>query len=186
MSLNFYAAIDSFKNDNKDNTSITLKAGAGDLDNMLDKLRELKGDPVVSITFESATIYFDKEVDGETQQDTTLYKQDDDGIWKSYKNGNTTLDGVGGTDTKRQGVTADVVDKFLLTQKYEVGDEADDSQLAKSILGKMAEGYSYDEIAEYSGMSASEMLDYLNEKRQKYAPYAVAWIDKLNAENDEK
>jgi len=56
MSLNFYANIDSFKNDKNDKTAITLKLSQGGLDNLLDKLRAMKVDPVVAITIESARI----------------------------------------------------------------------------------------------------------------------------------
>ncbi|KZU92904.1 hypothetical protein A1D15_2048 [Lactiplantibacillus plantarum] len=85
MSLNFYAGIDSFKNDNKDNTAITLKVGEGGLDNLLDKLRELKSDEVVSITVESARIHYDKITDAETGQSMYYYSRNDEAFGKNIK-----------------------------------------------------------------------------------------------------
>lgn len=188
MSLNFYASIDSFKNDNKDNTSITLKTGGTSLDHQLDTLRSLKNDQVVHITFEYAQIHYKADVDVETNKPNKVYEKDANGVWheKQVENTNLDLDGIENTVSADFEVTADVVDSFLLSQKYEyqAGDGLDPQRVLK-ILDKMAEGYDFDEIAKEIDMSVTEMLDLLNKTRQFFAPWAAAWQKQKEAEQQE-
>lgn len=184
MSLNFYASIDSFKNDNKDNTAITLKTGGASLDHQLDTLRTLKNDQVVHITFESAQIHYKENVDVETRKPATAYERDANGIWQATKIEDTTLDldGVENTVSADFEVTADIVDNFLLSQKYVYDQDGEFKPLP--ILNKMAEGYDFDEIAKEADMGVTEMLDRLNKARQYFAPYAVAWMAERSDSDD--
>jgi len=175
MNLNFYAEIDSFKNDNKDNTSITLKAQGPSLDHALDKLRDLKNDSVVRIVIESAKIHYSKTEDLETGEDTVIYERDDGGTWQAIEQEPTslTLDGVPDTSEAVCEITADVVDDFLLTQKYPVDPKAKFKPTKALVL--IAEGYSLSEVAEKLKLSVTTMLTRLNQAREDYAPYAAAW-----------
>lgn len=186
MSLNFYASIDSFKNDNKDNTSITLKTDGTSLDHQLDTLRTLKNDQVVHITFESAQIHYKADVDVETNKPNKVYEKDANGVWqvRQVEYTNLELDGIENTVPVDFEITADVVDSLLLSQKYVY--DAEDGFNPLPVLNKMAEGYDFDDIAKELDMSVTEMLDRLNKARQYFAPYAVAWQKEKEAQQQER
>lgn len=175
MSLNFYADIDQFKNDNKDNTAITLKVGEGGLDHLLDKLRELKSDPVVSITIESARLHFDKVKDAETGQTMFYYARNDEGMWEEHQTDDThlELDGVDNTVTTSVTITADIVDRFLMNESYEYKPKS--RFKPRKALVMISEGYSFDEVAKAQSFTTTKMIDELNKARDKFAPYAAAW-----------
>lgn len=175
MSLNFYAGIDSFKNDNKDNTAITLKVGEGGLDNLLDKLRELKSDEVVNITIESARIHYDKITDAETGQSMYYYSRNNEGVWEEHQTDDThlELEGVDNTLTNPEVITADIVDRFLMNENYEYKPESKFNP--RKALVMISEGYSFDEVAKSQSFTTTKMLDELNMARDKFAPYAATW-----------
>lgn len=175
MSLNFYAGIDSFKNDNKDNTAITLKVGEGGLDNLLDKLRELKSDAVVNITIESARIHYDKITDAETGQSMYYYSRNDEGVWEEHQTDDThlELEGVDNTLTNPEAITADIVDRFLMNENYEYKPKSRFNP--RKALVMISEGYSFDEVAKAQNVTTTKMLDELNAARDKFAPYAATW-----------
>jgi len=175
MSLNFYAGIDSFKNDNKDNTAITLKVGEGGLDNLLDKLRELKSDEVVNITIESARIHYDKITDAETGQSVYYYCRNDEGVWEEHQTDDThlALEGVDNTVTIAETITADIVARFLMNENYDYKPKSKFNP--RKALVMISEGYSFDEVAKGQSFTTTKMLDELNKARDKFAPFAAAW-----------
>lgn len=185
MSLNFYAAINNFKNDSNDNTSITLRAAGSSLDHSLDKLRELKNDNVVHITIESAQIHYQSETDIETGDSIIVYQKNANGVWQQFKQESSSLDlGMPSTEKQEKEITADIVDNFLLTQKYEYHPE--NGFDPKKCLGLFAEGYSYDEVAKEIKSTVTEMLTDLNTARGYFAPYAAAWKQEQDDEKENK
>ncbi|WP_261809539.1 DNA primase [Levilactobacillus humaensis] len=183
MSLNFYAEIDSFKNDSKDNTSITLKAQGGSLDHSLDKLRELKNDSVVRIVVESAKVHYFETTDVETGASLVEYDQDEEGVWQAVTSDSTLdLDGVDTTVENQKDVTADVVDTFLLTQKYPLDPKAKFKPAQP--LAMIAEGYGMDEVADKMKLTTSDLIVKLNQSREEFAPYAVAWKAQVEADDE--
>lgn len=175
MSLNFYANIDSFKNDKNDQTAITLKVSEGGLDNLLDKLREMKTDSVVNITIESARIRYDKKQDAETGQAMYTYTRNDDGVWEEYQTDDThlELDGVDNTIVTSEIITADIVDRFLMNENYEYKPKSKFNP--RKALTMIAEGYSFDEVDKAQSFTTAKMIDELNKARDKFAPYAATW-----------
>ncbi|WP_298490949.1 DNA primase [uncultured Lactobacillus sp.] len=157
MSLEFYAGIDNFKVDAKGNISITEKLAGSALKNKLDELQKLKADGVVRVTIESAVTRYTEKIDAETLEPVEYYEREEE-------------------------ITADVVDKFLLTEKYELKSDFD----PKKVLIRIAEGYTFDEIAsELKAESASELIKKLNEARIEYAGMAKAWDESKDVEDDE-
>ncbi|MFT8526114.1 MAG: DNA primase [Lentilactobacillus hilgardii] len=179
MSLNFYASIDNFRNDSKDNIGITLKTGGSSLDHSLDKLRKLKNDQVVHITIESAQISYQSETDIETGDAVVMYQKNANGVWQPFKQESNDLDlGMPNTQQEEKEITADIVDNFLITQKYDYRPESGFEP--KKCLGLFAEGFNYDEVAKKMGTSVTEMLSELNKARGHFAPYAAAWVKAVN------
>ena len=170
MSLEFYAGIDNFKVDAKGNISITEKLAGSALKNKLDELQKLKADGVVRVTIESAVTRYTEKIDAETLEPVEYYEQ-------------TSLDvGEEQTIEREEEITADVVDKFLLTEKYELKSDFD----PKKVLIRIAEGYTFDEIAsELKAESASELIKKLNEARIEYAGMAKAWYE-VKEDGDEE
>lgn len=175
MSLNFYANIDSFKNDKNDKTAITLKVSEGGLDNLLDKLRAMKVDPVVAITIESARIQYQKKQDAETGQAMYTYMRNEKGVWEEHQTEDThlELDGVDNTVATNETITADIVDRFLMNESYEY--KPKNHFNPRKALTMIAEGYSFDEVAKTQNFTTTKMLDELNKARDKFAPYAATW-----------
>ena len=183
MSLEFYANIDNFKVDAKGNISITEKLAGSALKNKLDELQKLKADGVVRVTIESAVIRYTEKFDAETLEPVEYYERDIKGVWTTVENEQTSLDvGEEQTIEREEDITADVVDKFLLTEKYELKSDFD----PKKILIRIAEGYTFDEIAsELKAESASELIKKLNEARIEYAGIAKAWYE-VKEDDDEE
>ncbi len=183
MSLEFYADIDNFKVDAKGNISITEKLAGSALKNKLDELQKLKADGIVRVTIESAVIRYTEKIDAETLEPVEYYERDIKGVWTTVENEQTSLDvGEEQTIEREEEITADVVDKFLLTEKYEFKSDFD----PKKILIRFAEGYTFDEIAsELKAESASELIKKLNEARIEYAGMAKAWYE-VKEDDDEE
>ncbi|MCT3214677.1 DNA primase [Lactiplantibacillus plantarum] len=180
MSLNFYAGIDNFKIDSKDNTSIAIKLPSGGLAHQLDLLRQLKDQSVVHILVETAVIEYEEEVDIEDQQAKMRYFKDVNGKWTSEMSEQTNLLGDDGYQKTSKQITADVVDQFLQTQSYDYGSDFK----PKSVLNMMSEGYDYDDIAKQIKMTTITMLDELNKARDIFAPYAAAWQEEQQQKED--
>lgn len=181
--MEFYAGIDNFKIDSKSNLAILLKLASSALANRLDDLQTLKVGDVIKVTFELANTYYTEKVDAETLEPIEYYERDNKGVWTTVENEQTTLD-VGEEQTvEREGeITTDVVDKFLLTEKYELKSDFD----PKKALIRLAEGYKLDEIVDELGFeSASELDKKLNEARIEYAGMAKAWDESKDVEDDE-
>lgn len=183
MSLEFYAGIDNFKVDAKGNISITEKLAGSALKNKLDELQKLKADGVVRVTIESAVTRYTQKVDAETLEPVEYYERDTTGTWTTVQNEQLSLDvGEDQVIEREEEITADVVDKFLLTEKYELKSDFD----PKKVLIRIAEGYTFDEIAsELKAESASELIKKLNEARIEYAGMAKAWDESKDAEDGE-
>ena len=183
MSLEFYAGIDNFKVDAKGNISITEKLAGSALKNKLDELQKLKADGVVRVTIESAVTRYTEKIDAETLEPVEYYERDIKGVWTTVENEQTSLDvGEEQTIEREEEITADVVDKFLLTEKYELKSDFD----PKKVLIRIAEGYTFDEIAsELKAESASELIKKLNEARIEYAGMAKAWSE-VKEDDDEE
>lgn len=183
ISLEFYAGIDNFKVDAKGNISITEKLAGSALKNKLDELQKLKADGVVRVTIESAVTRYTQKVDAETLEPVEYYERDTTGTWTTVQNEQLSLDvGEDQVIEREEEITADVVDKFLLTEKYELKSDFD----PKKVLIRIAEGYTFDEIAsELKAESASELIKKLNEARIEYAGMAKAWDESKDAEDGE-
>ncbi len=181
MSLNFYGEIDSISIDNKENVVVKIKAGTSQLGKSLVELNDLKERADVSILLESAELSFNQQSDIETGQSRFTYAPDEDGVWKCSEMEQTSLD-VGGSNYQDQKViiSARDVDQFLLAEKIDYPDFD-----VKSVLYKVSEGYEFDEIAKNMKMSTIAMLNELNKARDKFAPYAAAWITQMNQKNEE-
>ncbi|WGN89793.1 DNA primase [Ligilactobacillus faecis] len=179
MSLNFYADIDNFKVDSKGNVSITVKLEGWGLNNQLDNLSKLKEDGRAKITIESAITHYKRTVDAETLEPVEFFEKDGNGVWTSVKNEQLSLE-VGGEQTIEQDeeITADIVDKFLLIENYEIKGDFE----PRKTLAMLSEGYSFDEIATALKFeSTTELINKLNEARVEYAAMAKAW-SKANEE----
>lgn len=183
MSLEFYAGIDNFKVDAKGNITITEKLAGSALKNKLDELQKLKADGVVRVTIESAVTRYTQKIDAETLEPVEYYERDTAGTWTTVQNEQLSLDvGEDQVIEREEEITADVVDKFLLTEKYELKSEFN----PRKVLVRVAEGYSFDEIAkELDFESASDLLQKLNEARVEYAGMAKAWDESKDVEDDE-
>lgn len=180
MSLNFYAEISTISIDSKDNVVIKLKTGS--LDKQLDKLNQLKRDSVVHLLVESAMLHFDKKVDVDTGEEQTSYAKNDDGVWTTIDNQQTSLDL--GEDEKAKmismpvKITADIVDDFILQQQTKVPYKGVIDP--HKVIAEISEGYELDQIASDYAMTTLDLLKDLNQARDYYAPYAAAWVDELN------
>ena len=152
--------------------------------NQLDELQKLKQDGVVRFTIESAVTRYTQRVDAETLEPVEYYERDIKGVWTTVENEQTSLDvGEEQTIEREEEITADVVDKFLLTEKYELKSEFD----PRKVLVRVAEGYSFDEIAkELDFESASDLLQKLNEARVEYAGMAKAWYEVKGDDDEQK
>lgn len=183
MSLEFYAGIDNFKVDAKGNITITEKLAGSGLLNQLDELQKLKLDGVVRFTIESAVTRYTQKVDAETLEPVEYYERDTAGTWTIVQNEQLSLDvGEDQVIEREEEITADVVDKFLLTEKYELKSDFD----PKKVLIRIAEGYTFDEIAsELKSESASELIKKLNEARIEYAGMAKAWNEAKEDDDEE-
>lgn len=183
MSLEFYAGIDNFKVDAKGNISITEKLAGSALRNKLDELQKLKSDGVVRVTLESAVTRYTEKLDAETLEPIEYYERDTQGAWITVENEQTALDvGEGQTIEREEEITADIVDKFLLIEKYELKSDFD----PKKALIRIVEGYTFDEIAsELKFESTTELIEKLNEARIEYAGMAKAWYESKDIEDDE-
>lgn len=182
MSLSFYAGIDKFQIDSKDNTNIAIKLPSGGLGHQLDLLRQLKDQQVVHITVESATISYEEDVDVEDETPKVHYFRDVHGKWTSEVAEQTNLLGDDGYQRATKQITADVVDRFMQTQNY---DYEGDFQ-PKQALNMMAEGYDYDDIAKKLKLTAIAMLDELNKARDHFAPFAAAWEEEKRQREEDK
>ncbi|MHB9953020.1 DNA primase [Ligilactobacillus murinus] len=183
MSLEFYAGIDNFKVDAKGNISITEKLAGSALKNKLDELQKLKADGVVRVTIESAVTRYTQKVDAETLEPVEYYERDTTGTWTTVQNEQLSLDvGEDQVIEREEEITADIIDSFLLTEKYELKSEFN----PRKVLVRVAEGYSFDEIAkELDFESASDLLKKLNEARVEYAGMAKAWYE-VKEDDDEE
>ena len=181
--MEFYAGIDNFKIDSKSNLAILLKLASSALANRLDDLQTLKVGDVIKVTFELANTCYTEKVDAETLEPIEYYERDNKGVWTTVENEQTSLDvGEEQTIEREEEITADVVDKFLLTEKYELKSDFD----PKKVLIRIAEGYTFDEIAsELKAESASELIKKLNEARIEYAGMAKAWYE-VKEDDDEE
>ncbi len=121
MSLEFYAGIDNFKVDAKGNITITEKLAGSGLLNQLDELQKLKLDGVVRFTIESAVTRYTQKVDAETLEPVEYYERDTSGTWTTVQNEQLSLDvGEDQVIEHEAEITADIIDSFLLTEKYEL------------------------------------------------------------------
>lgn len=181
MSLNFYGEIDSISIDNKENVVVKIKAGTSQLGKSLVELNDLKERADVSILLESAELSFKQQNDIETGESRFTYAPDENGVWQRTEMEQTSLD-VGGSNYQDQKViiSARDVDQFLLAEKIDYPDFD-----VKSVLYKVSGGYEFDEIAKSMKMSTIAMLNELNKARDKFAPYAAAWITQVNQKNEE-
>lgn len=183
MSLEFYAGIDNFKVDAKGNITITEKLAGSGLLNQLDELQKLKLDGVVRFTIESAVTRYTQKVDAETLEPVEYYERDTAGTWTTVQNEQLSLDvGEDQVIEHEEEITADIIDRFLLTEKYELKSDFN----PRKVLVRMAEGYSFDEIAkELNFESASDLLKKLNEARIEYAGMAKTWYE-VKEDDDEE
>lgn len=183
MSLEFYAGIDNFKVDAKGNITITEKLAGSALLNQLDELQHLKQDGVVRFTIESAVTRYKEKIDAETLEPIEYYERDTAGTWTTVQNEQLSLDiGEEQVIEREKEITADIIDQFLLTEKYELKSDFN----PRKVLVRMAEGYSFDEIAsELKAESASELIKKLNEARIEYAGMAKAWNEAKEDDDEE-
>lgn len=182
MGLDFYATFEALSIDSKNNLVIKLKAPAEKVHDQLNLLSAIKSDHVVSLSITSAMMSFERQVDSGSGELRKSYHRNGNNKWVEIDNGQTTLDLGNEPSYINQSVkiTADVVDDFILSQRADYPNASFDP---KHVLNRVAEGYSIDEIASDLGLTPLSLIDALNEARQYFAPYAVAWVDEQNGKN---
>lgn len=170
MSLNFYGRIKEYKNGDK---NITITILTGNLtDSQLIALNTLKDDDVVNFVAEDATLKYTEDVDIETGDAKYQYYTDIDGVWKRKEIEQTglDLDGQPNYEERSREITADVVDDFILSNKIEY----DAFDIVK-VLSGIVEGYTFDDLAKERNISVTELVSKINEARDYFAPFAMAW-----------
>ena len=178
MAVNFYGNIEKLEDGAKNTTKIVISGSSNNMSKLYKAIHDLKVEGTVNILIESAQIKYAVQQDVETGEPQMKYVQRSDGEWYAEEVGTTGLDlGMANTVSKDFEVSADIVDDFLLAEKYQV-DEFD----PKPIIYKLSEGYNLDEIAKEAGMASIEIINKLNEARQKFAPYAVTWAKNKESE----
>lgn len=74
-------------------------------------------------------------------------------------------------------ITADIVDKFLIQEKY----ENESGFNVRQALLKISDGFTFDDIAKDMKLkNTTELVKKLNEVRMQYAPMARAWFEESN------
>ena len=178
MSLNFYSEIDSLQVTNKDEVVIKIKTSGSNLDKQIDELRTLKNDGAVRIMIESAVVHYTVQKDIETGEDVTTYEKDTNGVWQSKPNGQSALNlGLDQVINQDEDITADIVDKFLIQEKY----ENESGFNVRQALLKISDGFTFDDIAKDMKLkNTTELVKKLNEARMQYAPMARVWFEESN------
>lgn len=170
MSLNIYG---SFGKASVDGLNVTIPLKAELSKKQREELLDLQELPIFHLVAEPANVKYEEESTIEDQQTRYHYFQDDKGVWQreEIEQTNLPLDGVPNYEKKSKTITADVVDDFLMSQKFEYDGDFD----AKKALVKIADGYDYDEIAKELKTTTTGMLNELSKIRLYFAPFAAAW-----------
>lgn len=171
MTLNFYGHIKQYTDGEKE---YKLSLSVIDLsDDQAVELKRLKRAGLISFVATSATIEFETEVDAENASPRYRYYKDASGKWlrDELEEPSLDLDGIEQYTKHHVRITADIVDRFVLSQQVEYFS----SFPVKQVLGEIIEGYDFTQISEHIAMPVGDIIAELQKARIYFAPFAAQW-----------
>lgn len=180
MTLEFNATVRDKGLGNDDKKKILLEVPISELKGKVEELTQLTNKAVtiqIIPQYYRYTVPFDKSTNAPTQE----YVVNNDGTIDFVEKEQTQLevDEQGNIDIENRPfeVTKEIVDEFIRAAKSL---EFPGNINPRSVLIRIEDGESIEEIAKDYEMSALTVLNELEKAREYYAPYAAAWDKKRN------